>query len=77
MGAATLQYERVFGKHFSLALGAGYRPKSLFPYAKDLEKYVDFADGKIDYISFDNVKKNESKKSKYDLYVGNCWKSSV
>ena len=61
VGTATLQYERVLNKHFSFTLGAGYRPKNLFPYAKKLEKYVDFADGKIDYISFDNVKKNESK----------------
>jgi Protein of unknown function (DUF3575) len=61
LGTATFQYERVLGKSFSLALGAGYRPKSLFPYAKDLEKYVDFADGKIEYISFDNVRKTESR----------------
>ncbi|MER0437956.1 DUF3575 domain-containing protein [Emticicia sp. W12TSBA100-4] len=67
MGAATVQYERVFGSRFSLALGAGYRPKGLFPYAKDLEKYVDFADGKIDYISFDNVKKAESKIGMYHI----------
>ncbi|MFN3488777.1 MAG: DUF3575 domain-containing protein [Emticicia sp.] len=67
LGAATVQYERVLGKRFSLALGAGYRPKSLFPYAKDLEKYVDFADGKIDYISFDNVKKAESKIGMYHI----------
>lgn len=77
LGAATVQYERVWGKHFSLALGAGYRPKSLFPYAKDLEKYLDFADGKIDYISFDNVKKAESTIGVYHLtpemrfYFGN------
>jgi Protein of unknown function (DUF3575) len=61
MGAVTLQYEKILSKHFSFALGAGYRPKNLFPYAKKLEKYVDFADGKIDYISFDNVKKADSK----------------
>lgn len=67
MGTATVQYERILGKRFSLALGVGYRPKSLFPYAKDLEKYVDFADGKIDYISFDNVKKAESKIGMYHI----------
>lgn len=61
LGAASVQYEAVFGKRFWLALGAGYRPKSLFPYAKNLEKYFDFADSRIDYISFDNVKKAESK----------------
>ncbi len=67
LGAATFQYETVLGKRFSLALGAGYRPKSLFPYAKDLEKYVNFADGKIDYISFDNVRKAESKIGMYHI----------
>ena len=61
LSAFTVQYETVFGKRFSLALGAGYRPKSLFPFAKDLEKYADIADSRIDYISFDNVKKAESK----------------
>lgn len=67
MGAATVQYEAFFSKHFSFALGAGYRPKSLFPYVKDLEKYIDYADGKIDYISFDNVKKAEVKIGMYHI----------
>ncbi|WP_290370154.1 DUF3575 domain-containing protein [Emticicia aquatica] len=61
LGAATIQYEKVLGNHFSLAIGAGYRLKKLIPYAQKLEKYVDFADNRIDYISFDNVKKTESK----------------
>ena len=67
MGAATVQYERVLGKHFSLALGAGYRPKSLFPYAKDLEKYINIADDRIDYISFDNVRKADSRVGMYHI----------
>jgi Protein of unknown function (DUF3575) len=67
LGAATIQYEKVLGKHFSLALGAGYRPKMLIPFAKDLEKYVDFADSRIDYISFVNVKKAESKIGMYHV----------
>ncbi len=67
MKAVTVQYERVFGNHFSLALGAGYRPKALLPYAKDLESYVDFADSRIDYISFDNVKKAESRIGMYHV----------
>ncbi len=60
LGAATFQYEKVLGKHFSFALGVGYRPKKLIPFAKKLEKYVDYADNRISYISFDNVKKVES-----------------
>ncbi|AFK04488.1 hypothetical protein Emtol_3359 [Emticicia oligotrophica DSM 17448] len=77
MQTATIQYEKVFGRHFSLAIGGGFRPKKLFPYAKDLEKYVDFADNKIDYISFANVRKTESKIGMYHLtpemrfYFGN------
>ncbi len=67
MKAVTVLYERVFGNHFSLALGAGYRPKALLPYAKDLESYVDFADSRIDYISFDNVKKAESRIGMYHV----------
>lgn len=67
MGAATVQYEKVLGKHFSLALGAGYRPKKVFPYAKDLEKYLDVADNRIDYISFENVKKAESSIGMYHI----------
>lgn len=61
LGTATFQYEKILGKHFSLALGAGFRPKRLLPYAKDLEKYVDVADNRIDYISFANVRKAESR----------------
>ena len=67
LGAATIQYEKVLGKHISFALGAGYRPKLLLPFAKDLEKYVDFADNRIDYISFENVKKAESKIGMYHI----------
>jgi Protein of unknown function (DUF3575) len=61
LGAATVQYERVFGKHFSLALGAGYRPKSVIPFIKEIDKYITIADDKVDYISFDNVRKETSK----------------
>lgn len=67
MRTVTLQYEKVLGKHFSVALGVGYRPKALLPFAKELEKYVDFADSRIDYISFDNVKKTESKIGMYHI----------
>ncbi len=67
MKAVTVQYEKAFGRHFSLALGAGYRPKALLPYAKELEKYVDLADSQIDYISFANVKKAESTIGMYHL----------
>ena len=61
LGAATLQYEKAVGRHMSLALGLGYRPQQLIPFAKNLEKYIDFADNKIDYISFENVRKTEAK----------------
>jgi hypothetical protein len=61
MGAATVQYERVFGKHFSVALGAGYRPKTVIPFIKEVDKYITFADDKVEYISFDNVRKETSK----------------
>lgn len=67
LGTATIQYEKVLGKHFSLALGAGYRPKLLLPLAKELEKYVDFADNRINYISFENVNKAESKIGMYHI----------
>ncbi len=61
LGTATFQYEKALGKHISFAIGAGFRPEKLIPFAKDIEKYINFADNKIDYISFDNVKKAESK----------------
>jgi hypothetical protein len=77
LGGATLQYEKVLGEHFSLAIGGGYRPKAHIPYAKELEKYVDYADNRIDYISFQNVRKTESKIAMYHVtpelrfYFGN------
>lgn len=77
LGTATFQYEKVLGNHFSLALGAGYRPTKLLPFAKDLEKYVDYADNRVDYISFRNVRKTESKIGMYHItpeirfYFGN------
>jgi hypothetical protein len=57
LGAASVQYEAVFGKHFSLALGAGYRPKKGIPYVQYFDKFITYGDDKVDYISFDNVKK--------------------
>ena len=57
LGAATLQYETVLGKRFSLALGAGYRPKKGIPYFQYVDKYITYGDEKVEYISFDNVRK--------------------
>lgn len=57
LSAVTVQYEVVFGKRFSLALGAGYRPKKGIPYVQYFDKYINYGDDKVDYISFDNVRK--------------------
>ena len=57
LGAATVQYEAVFGKRFSFALGAGYRPKRGIPYVQYFDKYFNYVDNKVGYISFDNVRK--------------------
>jgi hypothetical protein len=57
LGAVTVQYEAVFGKRFSLALGTGYRPKKGIPYVQYFDKYINYGDDKVEYISFDNVRK--------------------
>ncbi len=59
-GAYALQYEKVLGNRMSFALGVGYRPVKQIPFAKTVEKYIDAADSRIDYISLENVKKAES-----------------
>lgn len=59
--AYSAQYEKVIGKRLSLNLGLGYRPKKIIPFASQFEKVVDFADSRIDYVSFDNIKKRESE----------------
>lgn len=60
LGAYSVQYEKVLGKRVSFALGVGYRPVKVVPFAKEIEKYIDAADKRIDYISLANVKKAES-----------------
>ncbi|GAB3513678.1 DUF3575 domain-containing protein [Emticicia fontis] len=60
LGAYSLQYEKALGNRVSFALGASYRPVKRVPFAKTVERFVDAADNRIDYISLANVKKSES-----------------
>lgn len=60
LGAYSLQYEKVLSKRTSFALGVVYRPVKKVPFASAVERFVDAADSRIDYISLDNVKKAES-----------------
>ncbi len=61
LSAATIQYEKVLGNRFSVAVGVGFRPQFLLPFTSESSKYIELADKKIDYIKLDNVKKAESK----------------
>lgn len=60
LGAYSIQYEKVLGNRISFALGVGYRPVKKVPFAKTVEKYIDAADSRIEYISLANVKKAET-----------------
>ncbi len=60
LGAYSIQYEKVLGNRTSFALGVVYRPVKRVPFAKSVERFVDAADSRIDYISLANVKKSES-----------------
>lgn len=60
LGAYSLQYEKALGKRVSFAIGAAYRPVKKVPFAKSVERFVDAADNRIDYISLANVKKSEA-----------------
>jgi hypothetical protein len=60
LGTATAQYEFFFGKCFSLALGASYRPKKGIPYVQYFDKYITYVDKKVNYINFDNLIKEEA-----------------
>lgn len=60
LGVYSVQYEKVLGERISFALGVGYRPVKRIPFAKTVERYIDAADKRIDYISLENVKKSES-----------------
>jgi hypothetical protein len=67
LGAYSLQYEKVLGNRISFALGVGYRPVKKIPFATTVEKYIDAADSRIDYISLANVKKAESTMGTFNL----------
>ena len=67
LGTYSLQYEKVLGNRISFALGAGYRPVKRIPFANTVEKYIDAADSRIDYISLANVKKSESTIGTFNL----------
>ncbi len=77
VGLGTIQVERVLAKRFSITFGTSFRPKMNVPFAKTVEKYIDIADKRVDYISFENVKKQEAKYSQLRLtpevriYLGN------
>ncbi len=77
VGLGTIQIERVLAKRFSINFGTSFRPKMKVPFAKTVEKYIDIADERVDYISFENVKKQEAKYSQLRLtpeiriYLGN------
>lgn len=67
LGTYSLQYEKVLGKKISLTLGASYRPVKQVPFARTVERYIDAADSRIDYISLANVKKGEATVGTFNL----------
>ena len=67
LGAYSLQYEKVLSNRISFALGVVYRPIKKVPFAKTVERFVDAADNRIDYISLANVKKSESTAGTFGL----------
>jgi hypothetical protein len=57
----NLQYEKVLNKRFSFNLGLNYRHQSVIPFPNLVEKAVNYVDNRIDYVSLDKIKKQETE----------------